>query len=145
MSSTSTISFELGNSDVAAEISVAVWLDDLCVFQTDHLTEQAQIKHDVPDDDGEHTLRIVMLGKTADHTEIDVDGSILKDVLISISNFDIDGIDVNQVFLENSSYTHDFNGTQPEIVDTFHGCMGCNGTVTLKFITPMYLWLLENM
>ena len=42
-------------------------------------------------------------------------------------------------------FQHDFNGTQPEIKDTFFGEMGCNGTVSLRFTTPIYLWLLEHM
>ena len=49
------------------------------------------------------------------------------------------------MLVEQAVYTHDFNGTQPEIEDTFFGEMGCNGTVSLRFTTPIYLWLLENM
>jgi hypothetical protein len=46
---------------------------------------------------------------------------------------------------EQAVYTHDFNGTQQEIQDEFYSEMGCNGTVSLKFSTPIYLWLLEHM
>ena len=37
------------------------------------------------------------------------------------------------------------NGTQPEIADNFFGIAGCNGTISFRFSTPIYLWLLENM
>jgi len=44
-----------------------------------------------------------------------------------------------------AQYQHDFNGTGNPTIDKFYGEMGCNGTVSLKFTTPIYLWLLENM
>ena len=42
-------------------------------------------------------------------------------------------------------YRHDYNGTTDPFDDEFYGEMGCNGTVSLKFTTPIYLWLLENL
>jgi hypothetical protein len=90
-------------------------------------------------------LRIVLQGKTLDHTQIDADGNIVKDATLQISNVVIDEIDINQLFLDKCVYTHNFNGTQPEIADTFHGVAGCNGTISFEFSTPIYLWLLENM
>jgi hypothetical protein len=38
-----------------------------------------------------------------------------------------------------------FNGTSEVTEDKFYSELGCNGTVSLKFTTPMYLWLLEHM
>ena len=64
---------------------------------------------------------------------------------MGITNVVIDDLDVNQLFLEKCVYTHNFNNTQSEIADTFHGVAGCNGTITFEFSTPIYLWLLENM
>ena len=76
---------------------------------------------------------------------IDSEGQITKDAMISISNISIDGIPMDQVITEVARYHHNFNGTQPEIQDKFYGNMGCNGQLKLKFTTPIYLWLLENM
>jgi hypothetical protein len=42
-------------------------------------------------------------------------------------------------------YEHNANGTGPLVQDKFYGEMGCNGTVTLEFSSPTYLWLLEQM
>ena len=145
MSDTSTISFDLDTSDGTAKIGVAVWIDDTCVYQTDQLPGPQNIDHAVSDDDGEHELRIVISGKTPEHTLVDKTGNIIKDVVVNISNITIDEIDVGQLFNEKCVYTHDFNGTRPEIEDTFYGVAGCNGTISLKFSTPIYLWLLENM
>lgn len=145
MNNTSTISFDINTSDGAAAIGIAVWMDDACVYQTDHLTEHQHVDCEVADDDGDRELRIVISGKTLDHTRVDKTGNIIKDVVVNISNITIDEIDVGQLFHEKCVYTHDFNGTRPEIQDTFYGAAGCNGTISLKFSTPIYLWLLENM
>ena len=145
MSDISTISFDINTSDATAAIGVAVWMDDACMYQTDHLMEHKHIDHAVLDDDGKHELRIVISGKNSAHTKVDGQGNIIKDVVVNISNFTIDEIDVGQLFKEKSVYTHDFNGTQPEIQDTFYGDAGCNGTISFQFTTPIYLWLLESM
>jgi len=115
------------------------------LLSNSHVQEKISFAHDISDDDGEHELRIVISGKTADHTRVDKTGNIVKDATLQISNVVIDELDVNQLFLEKCVYTHTFNGTQPEIADTFHGVAGCNGTIAFEFSTPIYLWLLENM
>ena len=76
---------------------------------------------------------------------MDDQGNIIKDATLQISTVTIDGIDVNQLFLEKCVYTHDFNSTQPETKDSFYGTAGCNGTIVFEFTTPIYLWLLEHM
>ena len=139
------ISFDVETSDAECPLGIQVWLDDALLLDNSHVKQKITFVHDISDDDGEHQLRIVISGKTADHTRLDEAGNILKDATFQISAVTIDGIDVNQLFLDRCVYTHDFNGTQSEIADTFHGIAGCNGTITFEFSTPIYLWLLENM
>ena len=139
------ISFDVETSDSECPLGIQIWLDDSLLLDNPHVKEKIAFAHDISDDDGEIQLRIVMSGKTADHTRVDDQGNIIKDATLQISTVTIDGIDVNQLFLEKCVYTHDFNGTQPEIQDTFHGVAGCNGTIVFEFTTPIYLWLLENM
>jgi len=146
MNSTSVLSFDINTTNTVANIAIAVWVDDNCIFQTDHVKELHKIVHNINDDnDGEHTLKIVMSGKSAEHTKIDTTGNILQDVMLQILNFNIDGIDVDRLFQNKIVYTHDFNGSQDKIQDSFYGYMGCNGIISLTFSTPIYLWLLENM
>jgi len=140
------ISFDIETSDATCPLGVQVWLDDTVLLTNNHVQEKISFVHEInDDDDGEHKLRIVLQGKTADHTRVDKTGNIVKDATLQISNVVIDELDVNQLFLEKCVYTHTFNGTQPEIADTFHGVAGCNGTIAFEFSTPIYLWLLENM
>jgi hypothetical protein len=145
MDNTSALSFDIDTTNASVAIPISAWIDDNCIFQTDHVKESYNVVYNINDDESEHLLQIKMSGKSLEHTKIDSSGNILHDIMLQISNFNIDGIDVNQLFQDKIVYTHDFNGTQPEIEDTFHGYMGCNGTLSLKFSTPMYLWLLENM
>jgi hypothetical protein len=86
-----------------------------------------------------------MKNKTTEHTQIDADGNILTDSCICIENLSFDQIALGQMFIDQAVYEHDFNGTADAIKDKFFGIMGCNGTVTLSFTCPIYLWLLENM
>jgi hypothetical protein len=142
---TAQISFELSTSDAAVPLTFEVWFNDLCVFKTDHVTETQTISFEVPDDDAEHSLRLIMSGKTHEHTRVDEQGNITQDATLLISNINFDEIELGQVFVDRAVYTHDFNGTGESINDQFFGEMGCNGTVELKFSSPIYLWLLENM
>jgi hypothetical protein len=139
------ISFDVETSDSECPLGIQIWLDDSLLLDNAHVKEKIAFAHDMSDDDGEHRLRVVISGKTADHTQIDDQGNIIKDATLQISAVTIDGIDVNQLFLDQCVYTHDFNGTQSEIKDTFHGMAGCNGTIAFEFTTPIYLWLLEHM
>jgi hypothetical protein len=139
------ISFDIETSDAECLLGVEIWLDDVVLLSNNHVQDKITFVHDISDDDGEHEFWIVMLGKTPDHTKVDEAGNIVKDATLQISNVVIDDLEVNQLFLDKCVYTHDFNGTRPEIADTFFGVAGCNGTISFRFSTPIYLWLLENM
>ena len=137
--------FALTPSDDQCPMSAEVWLDNDLLWSATDLRQTVIFSHDFSDDDGEHCLRIVLSGKTAEHTVVDDAGNIVKDATVQISQVVIDDLDVNQLFLEKCVYQHNFNGSQPDIKDSFHGVAGCNGTISFEFSTPIYLWLLENM
>jgi hypothetical protein len=86
-----------------------------------------------------------MKNKIQEHTVVDSDGNIISDAMLTIANITFDDIKLGHLFTEQAVYHHDFNGTQDPIKDKFFGDMGCNGYVSLRFTTPIYLWLLENM
>jgi len=142
---TAKLSFDIETSNAECPMGVEIWLDDAMLLSNNHVQGKITFIHDISDDVDERKLRIVIFGKPSDYTQVDDAGNIIKDATLQISNVAIDDLDVNQLFLEKCVYTHDFNGTQPEIADTFHGIAGCNGTISFEFSTPIYLWLLENM
>ena len=145
---TNTIKFQcdLSTTDPTIPLGFEVLLNNKSVFKLEHVTESCRVSVDIDDEDGAtQKLQFVMSGKTEEHTKVDDDGTITSDAMLSIGNVVIDDIDINQLLTEIAKYTHDFNGTQPEITDEFYGNMGCNGTVAFEFTTPFYMWLLENM
>lgn len=145
--STYQISCTIGTTDPTAALGLEVWLDTTRLFDTNCVVYDAlPLTFELDDDnEGEHELRFVMTGKTQEHTLIDETGTIVKDARLIVKDLAFDEIELNQLFVDHAVYRHNFNGTQPETEDKFYGEMGCNGIVSLKFTTPVYLWLLENM
>ena len=137
---------KIGSTDTTANLGLEIWIDNTQLYTADHVTETSvPLTFDLDEDEVDHELRFVMKNKTQEHTTVDEQGSIVKDARLTISNVTFDEILLEQIFFEQAVYTHDFNGTQAEITDKFYGEMGCNGTVSLKFFSPVYLWLLETM
>jgi hypothetical protein len=145
MSDFTNITGCVDSSDKQIPIGVEVWIDDICVINVEHVDRIVHFSHALAEDNAEHELRIMMKHKTPDHTDVNEEGEIVRDAVLTVGDVKFDEIALGQVFLEKAVYTHDFNGSQPLLEDKFFGDMGCNGTVSLKFTAPTYLWLLENM
>ena len=145
MQNTIKISCVIGTTDDLATLGLEIWLNDQKLFDQNHVVGKQVFEHEMSDDEAEYELRFVMKNKTADHTKIDETGAIVKDACLTIDELAFDELLLGQLVTEKTVYTHSFNGTENTVQDKFYGTMGCNGTVSLKFFTPMYLWLLENM
>ena len=139
------ISCEIDITDASRPLDIAVFVDDQPIFDHSHMDSVIQLSHDMIEDEAEHELRFVMSNKQPEHTTIDEAGNIISDSRIIIRNLAFDEIPLGQIMVEKATYTHNFNGTGQTVTEPFYGEMGCNGTVSLKFSTPIYLWLLENM
>lgn len=127
-------------------LQLHVTLDGVTIWQGSPGIEAVDIRHDFDDGpESDHVLGIQLSGKTPAHTTINHGGDIVSDHMVSISNMCLDGIELGQVFFENCTYCHDFNGTGLFTTDQFFGDMGCNGRVEMRFRSPSYLWLLESM
>jgi hypothetical protein len=140
------VTFDLASSDYTAPLGFEVWLDDTQLLNIDHVTEPQQVNLEIDDNtDGAHELRLVMKNKTQEHTVVDDAGNIVSNAMLNIANIKIDQITTDYTFIKHSVYHHDFNGSAAAVEDKFFGNMGCNGSVSLKFSAPVYLWLLENV
>ncbi len=144
MNSCVIISCKVGTSDPESALGLEAWIDDHKFFDSNHVRATEQISVEISDHDAEHELKFVLKNKTSDHTKIDENGGIISDARLIITDLSFDEILLAQIFVDKATYTHDFNGTGQETQEKFYGEIGCNGTVSLKFTTPMYLWLLEN-
>lgn len=143
---TTPITFDLFSSDYDAQLGFDVLLNNKVMFTTEHVSAPATVTIDVVDDDeGEHELKFVLKNKTQDHTQVDEQGNILSDAVLSIGNMSFDDVKLGHMFVEQTVYHHDGNGSQDLFEDEFYGTMGCNGYVSLKFTAPVYIWLLEHM
>jgi len=145
MTTTATISCILNTTDPTAALGFEAWVNSNKFVDIDHVQAEHPISIKIPDDDGEHELRFILKNKTIEHTQVDQAGNILSDAKLSITDVAFDEIKLGYMLTELATYAHDFNGTQSPTTDKFYGEMGCNGTVSLKFSTPIYLWLLEHM
>ena len=140
-----TLKFVVNSTDYSVPLGMRISLDNNVIYENNHVSAPAEIQHQLLDNDSEHELTFEMFGKKPEHTKIDTAGDIVSDAVLSISEVEIDGIDIDYLFQQLTVYHHDFNGTQPPIEEKCYGTMGCNGTVQLKFTSPIYLWFLENM
>ena len=135
----------VGSTDFGVPLGLEIWLDQHKLFDKDCVDQTYQVEHEISDNDGDHELRFVLKHKQSDHTRVDLEGNILSDATVTVSDIRFDGIDCQYLTTNLAEYQHDFNGTGDPTIDKFYGEMGCNGTVSLKFTTPIYLWLLENL
>lgn len=94
-------------------------------------------------EDGYYEVRIKMSGKTDADTVLDGD-KIIESTVLEFDDFRFDNFCFDDILSKVATYTHDNNGYGEMHDEKFDFVMGCNGEVTFKFTTPLYLWLLEN-
>lgn len=137
------LTFNLENSNPEKTLGFRVWLDQQKVFDNPHVAQLETVTISLSDQEAQHVLELELYGKHQQHTILDDNGKIIEDAVLTISNFNVDDIEIENHML--GTYTHNFNGTAPQTTETFFGHMGCNGRVVIEFQTPIYLWLLEKM
>jgi hypothetical protein len=142
-----TIKFScvIGSTNITVPLGMEIWLDDEKLLDLDHVYQTHQVEYEMPDNDGDHELRFVLKNKLSDHTQVDSYGNIVSDATVMVSDIQFDDIDCQYLTVKLARYYHDFNGNGEPTLGKFYGEMGCNGTASLRFTTPIYLWLLENM
>lgn len=145
MSETIKLSLDLINESECNDLSIELLIDNQIFYKNKIIPGTQKLEHELNIEEGEHEFNILLSGKTFDHTQVDEAGNIINDVLINVTNIEFDEINIDQIISEQAVYTHDNNGTAELLEHKFFGSLGCNGIVTLKFTSPFYLWLLENM
>ena len=127
-------------------LTVALVLDGETQNTTD-VTENTVLECTIPDvEDAEYNLELVISGKTDSHTQVNEDSTVATSTELVFSNFQLNETDISSIVLMHSlPYTHNNNGSTDTVTESFYDTAGCNGSVTLKFTTPLDLWLLENM
>ena len=140
------ISVDVHGTATENPLGLEIWLDNNIVHDVNPGVEVETFRITLNDsNESEHELKFVLKNKTVAHTQVDESGNILDDATITINNLKFDDFAIGYAFNKLATYTHNFNGTGPESTHDFFNTIGCNGTVSLKFTTPMYLWLLEHI
>lgn len=137
--------FTVSPTDPAAGLTLSIWHNDKKVF--DSVVDQpVDVNYEFDDsEDGQQSIILELCNKRPEHTQLDTQGSIIKDALLQVGRILLEDIDITQIVYDTAKYKHNFNGTGQEIIDKFYGSMGCNGTVDITFSTPIYMWMLEKM
>lgn len=104
---------------------------------------------DLPE--GEHILRIRLIGKLPKHTQVDENNNVTADQLLHIQQIEIDEIELDHLFYAFSDF-HLQTGivNSKPVYDTTplpdkYTNIGYNGEYRLKFSVPTYMWFLENL
>lgn len=107
------------------------------------VTEETVIEKELTvNDEQQYKLNFTLHDKSKYDTVLE-DGEIVKDTVVKIKNVELDDIDITSILSVNQDnfyYIHE-DGTK----DVFYDTMGINGTSTIEFTTPFYVWLLENL
>jgi len=120
---------------------------------TEDRPDVIEFKHEL-EGDNDYNLIINRSGKGKNQTVINDKGDILKDQLLHIKSIEIDEIDIGALVYEGvytPQYPEPWATQQREAgVELKHSFknvkqMGHNGGWKLKFASPFYMWLLENL
>jgi hypothetical protein len=135
---------------------------DILINDTSHYSAEITGTEDKPsviefehtlEEGKEYTLKIVRSGKDKHQTVVE-DGKIVKDQLLHIKSIEIDEIDIGALVYEGL-YTPEYpepwatqqRSAGAELPVSFKNVttVGHNGVWELKFSSPFYMWLLENL
>ena len=125
----------------------SIWLDDHQVVASEITsTAQQEFKFERTIDEGLHTLKIRLENKTNQDTVVE-NGEVVKDMLLNIDDIMIDDISLGNL-LWSAEYLLDHpQEYRGQTITKLDNCvnLGWNGTYVLKFTSPFYIWLLEQL
>ena len=100
-----------------------------------------KIEHDT-----ENVLSIEYCNKDPDNDVIFDETSIIKDKRVVITGIKINDIDIDFfAFNEDETFKYESTDGTVEEFGFYATKLSWNGRTTLKFTTPLYIWLLENL
>lgn len=140
------IALDVVANAVCDDVSLDIQCDGKVLKTLSAGTEICSIEHTLPEQPGLHQLVITMTGKNHTHTRCDQQGEIIDDVCFRISRLEFEDLDMFPIFCQGRPcYHHDFNGSRPALLDEFYGIIGCNGSVTMEFSLPFFLWVADYL
>jgi hypothetical protein len=160
MSNRETLHFKIGlsGSSLKKQPELCILVNDTKFFD-DVLSVSAKetqyIEFDAEIVEGECSLVVEFKNKTKFDTVLDTNGEIIDDLLLNIDSVEIDQIDLGSLLWTHSDYRPQYPEVYKSIMleqgkelpESVKNCvnLGWNGTWKLPFISPFYIWLLENI
>jgi hypothetical protein len=160
MSDKETLHFKIGLSGSSAKkqpkFKISVNNTEFVYTQlTSDVNVTEYFEFDAEIAEGECALVIELVNKLMYDTVLDANGNIVEDLLLNIDSIEIDEIDIGSLLWTASDYIpnypekHKLKAAQAgqELPESVKNCvnLGWNGTWTLPFASPFYIWLLENI
>ena len=121
------------------------------LIESGSVSEQTRLRFTRDLAEGEHVIKIRLVGKQPKHTQITDDGVVYRDQILNIEQIEIDEIELDHLFYNLSEYYKQVNvkNKQPVFNETpepeKYINIGWNGEYRLKFNVPTYMWFLENL
>jgi hypothetical protein len=125
----------------------SIWLDDHLIIASEIASTAIQpVAFERTIDEGAHTLKIRLENKNNSDTVLE-NGEVVKDMLLNIDDIMIDDISLGNL-LWSAEYVLDHpQEYRGQTITKLDNCvnLGWNGTYILKFTSPFYIWLLEQL
>jgi len=118
-----------------------IHLDDDVLFDG-AITEEMVLERTLQlEDDSGYKLNFTLHDKSKYDTVLE-DGKIIKDTIIKIESIELDDVDITNILpVEQEKCYYTYGGQK----HPFYDVIGVNGTSTIEFFTPFYVWLLETL
>lgn len=124
----------------------SVWLDDKVIIQSEISINPHVVLFNRTVADGLHSLKIRLENKQSSDTVIE-NGEIVKDMLLNIEDISIEDISLGNLLWTAEYHLDNPQQYQGRTITHLDHCvnLGWNGTYTLTFASPFYIWLLEKL
>ncbi len=121
-------------------LDLVVKIDDRTLHIDVSGAKHTTINKEIAIEPGDHALTLSVSNKNNTSTTVDEHENILEDSYIKIKKLLIDDFDFGQIMATESKHT-DINNN----ITISPGGLYTNGTWSLSFTTPVYIWLLEKL
>jgi hypothetical protein len=118
------------------------YIDDQQLFY-DQSGTRFDSDHTVNLNDGPHTFRLIIEGKTNSNVLIENDKTV-KDTFITMDTMVVDNIDLSKLMLLNAKFYPKHEDPKSQVLEKIVE-LGYNGEYVFEFKTPLYEWVLEKL
>lgn len=123
---------EIQTKSATVDTDGKITAEDVMFLEFDHTVDSGTVKLQIRLENKNNSDTVENQDKTA----------IVKDLLLNIRSIEIDEIDLGNLIYSKSKFTGD-DASRPVLDNCVD--LGWNGTWTLTFESPFYIWLLENI